>query len=363
MRVYCFKKLEDCKQDKFKLNKSRVIALGLLGTTLLTGCNSYSDNGFDKDTKVVIMNDKEDFYVSVDQWELYDNGQLRIDVSNGSSFDTTLGDAIIVDGNNQDMEANLAIETMYDDSSYVSDVKELECLAENKMISYNDKESRDEQTVWLQSENGDMVLTSQSLWNFLKEENKELLDELSVKENSQYVSDIRFNYALKVIDGNVTIIPFYGQLYNLDNLTAYNSVELILPDNTAITTTVSDTLFVNNITDINRLASLFVGKDGVVTNIEDYLDYSPSSNAFTLEIGGRNYPYAILDAEKVSDAFNIAQWVNGGDTMELYFQDGSGLLTSNTNVTLVDPATEGIEQVFADAFSGKPVIDNKQKCK
>ena len=52
--------------------------------------------------------------------------------------------------------------------------------------------------------------------------------------------------------------------------------------------------------------------------------------------------------------FPIKNWLDfsEGEQLQLNFTDNTGILTSFVNTTLVDPKTDGIEEVIAKAFSG-----------
>ena len=192
--------------------------------------------------------------------------------------------------------------------------------------------------------------------------NKDLLD-----------TELKFKYALKVIDGNVTIIPLkkWEDFYNTDggknkeDSPNCEQIQLVLPDETALVTTAYDTVLVNNTnTDINEIAGLFVGKDGVITNLEEYVGVPEVSGwNFSLFDTRYSFSYAILNNEDTSQVFPIAQWLDfsEGEALQLNFQDDTGMLTSFVTTTLVDPATEGMEEILANAFTGNSEDNEKVK--
>ena len=76
-----------------------------------------------------------------------------------------------------------------------------------------------------------------------------------------------------------------------------------------------------------------------------------------------SFSYAILNNEDTSQVFPIVQWLDfsEGEALQLNFQDDTGMLTSFVTTTLVDPATEGMEEILANAFTGNSEDNEKVK--
>ena len=95
--------------------------------------------------------------------------------------------------------------------------------------------------------------------------NKDLLD-----------TELGFKYALKVVDGNVTIIPlhkwedFANTDGNKDKADSPNceQLQLILPDGTALVTTAYNTVLVKNVSDIYTIAEYFRSPEGIISDLK-----------------------------------------------------------------------------------------------
>ena len=171
-----------------------------------------------------------------------------------------------------------------------------------------------------------------------------------------------FKYALKVVNGNVTIIPLqkWKDFYNTDGGENEDSpnceqIQLILPDGTAIVTTAYDTLLVKNVSDIYEIAELFKGKDGVISDLSPYVG-EPSVSGWNYSFFDTKYhfSYSIINVDGNMQVYPIKNWLDfsEGEQLQLNFNDDTGVLTSFVNATLVDPYTEGIEEIIAKAFAG-----------
>lgn len=173
----------------------------------------------------------------------------------------------------------------------------------------------------------------------------------------------KFKYALKVIDGNVTIIPLkkWQDFYNSDggkyeeDSPNCEQIQLILPDGTCIVTTAYDTVLVNNSSDIMEIAELFRSENGVISDLTSYVG-EPDVGGWNVSIFDTKYKFthAILNSGDTNQVFPIKNWLDfsEGEQLQLNFNDNTGILTSFVNTTLVDPASEGITEVIAKAFSG-----------
>ena len=182
---------------------------------------------------------------------------------------------------------------------------------------------------------------------------------------NKYILDFeqKFTYALKVVDGNVTIIPLqkWKDYYNSDGSEDIpdspncEQLQLILPDGTVLVTTAYDTLLVDNISNIKEIAELVRGENGVISDLTPYVGApNVSTWNFTLFDTKYKFYYAILNSGKTSQVFPITKWLDfsEGEALQINLKDNTGFLTSFVNTTLVDPKTEGIENIIASAFSG-----------
>ena len=308
------------------------------------------NNGF---TKGIFSNDNTASAVNIDKWNDYEGEQLQIKLDTG---DVILASSMLLNlmnGGSKDINASTLVD-MYTTS--------------DKVVDYV---------------NGDC---SSSLYN-------------------KYVFDteVKFTYALKVVDGNVTIIPLkeWEDFYNTDgkkkkrkspfekspnSADIYEEVKVIvdlltdddekedspnceqlqltLPDGSVIVTTAYDTVLVNNKTDIKELAEMFRGTDGVISDLTPYVG-EPNVSAWnkTLWDTKYNFGYAIFNNESTSQVFPIKEWKDfkEGEQLQLKLNDDTGFLTSFVNTTLVYTKTDGLEETLAAAFNGtldqdKPVI-------
>ena len=93
MKINCFSDFNIYKNNKFSLNKKKVLALGILSTSLLTGCNRTmfdTKYGFNQ---ALILGDDSAVVLDVSQWKDYSGEQLQLITDNNfvlltSSFDT-----------------------------------------------------------------------------------------------------------------------------------------------------------------------------------------------------------------------------------------------------------------------------------
>ncbi len=308
------------------------------------------NNGF---TKGIFSNDNTASAVNIDKWNDYEGEQLQIKLDTG---DVILASSMLLNlmnGGSKDINASTLVD-MYTTS--------------DKVVDYV---------------NGDC---SSSLYN-------------------KYVFDteVKFTYALKVVDGNVTIIPLkeWEDFYNTDgkkkkrkspfekspnSADIYEEVKVIvdlltdddekedspnceqlqltLPDGSVIVTTAYDTVLVNNKTDIKELAEMFRGTDGVISDLTPYVG-EPNVSAWnkTLWDTKYNFGYAIFNNESTSQVFPIKEWKDfkEGEQLQLKLNDDTGFLTSFVNTTLVYTKTDGLEETLAAAFNGtldqdKPAI-------
>ena len=388
--------------------------------------DTENDSKFNKDlfdtqfyfNKAVTFNGNRAIVLPIKQWKDYEGEQLQLKIYDGPTIVTASYDTILVNDNDSTMKALDVAKSLCEEENIV-DLSSSKDNAEgsfnktffdfdygfsNGIISGKDAASTVSVDTWgdyegeqlqIELDSGDIILTSSILLDLVNGGNNNInastlakdyvssegrLTDLSGGDYSEESfnkdlldTELKFKYALKVIDGNVTIIPLkkWEDFYNTDggkdkeDSPNCEQIQLVLPDETALVTTAYDTVLVNNTnTDINEIAGLFVGKDGVITNLEEYVGVPEVSGwNFSLFDTRYSFSYAILNNEDTSQVFPIAQWLDfsEGEALQLNFQDDTGMLTSFVTTTLVDPATEGMEEILANAFTGNSEDNEKVK--
>ena len=268
------------------------------------------NNGF---TNVIFSNDNTSAILKIKEWCDYEGEQLQVKFDNG---DVILSSSIMLDlingGTNNINASSLG-------ASYVSDGKIID------------------------KSNGNI---SEEFYN------KTFFD-----------FNVTFNYALKVVDGNVTIIPLekWKDFYNSDggeneeNSPNCEQIQLVMPDGTAFVTTAYDTVLVKSSSNIEEIAEYFRSEDGVISDLRKYVG-NPTASGWNLSIFDTKYHFntAILNCGDTCQVFPIKSWLDfsEGEQLQINLNDNTGFLTSFVNTTLVDPKTDGIAEVLAKAFSG-----------
>lgn len=397
--------------------------------------------------KVLIMKDNSVVILPVEEWCDYEGEQIQIKVQNGPTILSAAYHTILVNDIQSDIKANQVAEylcnggniydltTGYDYSKpiyYNGTIIDLNYGYPNGIVSaynsatsfridkWNDYEGEQLQ---VKLNSGDVFLTSSMFLNLINGGTEEInastlasMFSAKVIDNTngntdkifhnQYIIDteLKFKYALKVVDGNVTIIPLksWQDFYNTDGKKGKNEskfpfernygdndvskylnyllededeekeeeksapnceqIQLILPDGSAIVTTSYDTILVNNVSDIKELAEYFRGPEGVITDLTPYVG-EPSISLWNQSIIDIQYRFthAILNNGQTSQVFAIKKWLDfkEGEQLQLNFSDDTGILTSFVNTTLVSPKTEGLESILAASFNG--TLENGQK--
>lgn len=399
--------------------------------------------------KVLIVKDNSVAILPVEEWCDYEGEQIQIKVKNGPTILSAAYHTILVNDIQSEVKADQVAEYLmnsgkiydltigYDYSKpiyYNGTIIDLNYGYSNGIVSndnnatsfridkWNDYEGEQLQ---VKLDSGDVLLTSSMFLNLINGGTEEInastlasMFGVKVIDNShgntdkslynQYIYDaeIKFKYALKVVDGNVTIIPLksWQDFYNTAGKKGNNEkkypfernystndlsrtidflfedeedeedkeeeksapnceqIQLILPDDSAIVTTSYYTILVNNVSDIRELAEYFRGPEGVITDLTPYVGEPPFSlwNQSIIDIRYK-FTHAILNNGQTSQVFPIKNWLDfkEGEQLQLNFSDDTGILTSFVNTTLVSPKTEGLESVLAASFNG--TLDNDQK--
>ena len=363
--------------------------------------------------KAIIIKDNSVLILPISKWCDYEGEQLQLQIENGPLVVTAAYDTILINDISSTTKAldiakslssnviDLSADYTYDSPIiYNGTIIDLNYGFTNGIISNDNSATALKINKWCDYEgeqlqielpNGDVILTSSIFLDLLNggtsslnatslagdyiNENGKLID----KSNGNYESsvyntylldtELKFQYALKVINGNVTIIPlkkwqdFANTNGNKDKENSPNceQLQLILPDKTAIVTTAYDTILVktDNIMDI---AELFRGAEGVINDLTSYVG-QPDVSGWNISLFDTKYhfSYAIFNNDSSTQIFPISKWrdYSEGEQLQLQFSDNTGFLTSFVNTTLVDPQTENIENIIAASFSGQLQENNK----
>jgi hypothetical protein len=364
--------------------------------------------------KAIILKDETITILPIQEWKDYEGEQLQIKISDGPTIVTAAYDTILINDQNSTLKA-LDVAKSLGDEKNIIDLTVEYSNAEGKLnrtffdfdygfsngiisssgtastvpiVKWGDYEGEQLQIIL---DSGDIILTSSVLLDLINGGNPKINASTLARNyvtDDQFVIDLsngdysesgynydyfdtvgKFKYALKIVNGNVTILPlkswkdFYnndGDEYQEDSPNC-EQLQLVLPDDTALVTTAYDTVLVNNTSDIYEIAKVFLGKDGVITNLEEYVG-SPEVNGYNWAFLDTRYlfSHAILSNEDTTQVFPIQNWLDfsEGEALQLNFYDDSGILTSFVTTTLIDPHTEGIEEIIANAFVG-----NQEKAK
>lgn len=359
--------------------------------------------------KAIIFKDNSAVILPVSQWRDYEGEQLQLKIFNGPTIVTASYDTILVDDANSKIKAidvaNGLSENVMDlsngynlDSNYNRTVFDFNNGFSNVIFS-NDNSScilpiqewcdYEGEQLQVKLENGDVILSSSMMLDLVNGGTSKInasilgenyvVDGKIIDKSNGNTSDYSynktffdfeqsFNYALKVINGNVTIIPLqkWTDFYNNDGGDSEDSpnceqIQLILPDGTAIVTTAYDTMLVKCSTDILKIAEFFKSNEGIISDLRPYVgEPSASGWNFTFFDTRYQFTYSIVNIDGDMQIFPIKNWLDfsEGEQLQINFHDDTGILTSFVNTTLVDPYTEGIEEVIAKAFAGSLEKEN-----
>ena len=278
-----------------------------------TGFNyDFIDMEFDFN-KAIIINDDSVVILPISEWCDYEGEQLQVKLENGNVILSSSMMLDLINGGTSSINASFLGEC------YVNDGKIID------------------------KSNGDI---SSELYN-----------------RTVFDFNNSFNYALNVIDVNVTIIPLesWKDFYNNDggeneaDSPNCEQIQLVMPDGTAIVTTAYDTLLVKSSSDIKDIAEYFRSEDGVISDLTSYVG-KPTAGGWNRKFFDTKYKFdtAILNSGDTCQVFPITNWLDfsEGEQLQLNLNDNTGFLTSFVNTTLVDPKTDGIAEILAKAFSG-----------
>lgn len=354
--------------------------------------------------KALIMKDEKILIVPISEWCDYEGEQLQIKIVGGPTMVTAAYDTILlndVDSKTKAIDiANALGKEVVDladgyttGSHFNKTILDFNNGFTNVVFSNDNSSSALKIKEWCDYEgeqlqvileNGDVILSSSMMLDLINGGTSSInassisksyvsssgknIDkssgDISSSTFNKTVFDFnnKFKYALKVIDGNVTIIPLkkWQDFYNSDggeyeeDSPNCEQLQLVMPDGTCIVTTAYDTILVNS-SNINDIAELFRGENGVISDLTSYVG-EPNVGGWNYSFFDTKYKfnYAILNSGESTQVFPIKNWLDfsEGEQLQLNFNDNTGILTSFVNTTLVDPASEGITEVIAKAFSG-----------
>lgn len=381
--------------------------------------------------KAIILKDKSAVIVPVDQWTDYSGEQLQLEITDGPVVLTAAYDTILVNDIKSELKANdiagsladnvedLTTGYTYDSQIYFNGTLTIDGYAlefnrgySNGIISNDNSATALPVAKWCDYEgeqlqielpSGDVILTSSvmlDLFNGGNEFNnasvysKYYVDPETGKNinlsNNNYDkktynkniidTNYKFNYALKVVNGNVTIIPISKWRDYINKNTAElvlefalalldddddkdtkepennEQLQLILPDNTKMVTTAYDTILVKNVSDIYDIAEYFRGENGVITDLTPYVSVDDNAGInYQFIDTDFQFSYAILSSNANSQLLSVNKWIDyaDGEQLQIELDNDNGFLTSYVNTTLIEPGTEGLEEIMTDAFNGK----------
>ena len=373
---------------------------------------SYDDTNFNYDiidteyyfNKAIIMKDNTAVVLSIDSWCDYEGEQLQLNITNGPTMLSAAYDTILINDINSKTKAKDIAKCLSDkvvdltssksnyNGMYNCTIVDFNYGYSNAIISSSNASAILKIDLWCDYEgeqlqiklsNGDVILTSSMLLDLVNGGNDNInasiigssyvLDgcvtdnsnnDIYQKTYNKYLIDaeVKFNYALKIVDGNVTIIPINkwrdytnsdGDEYSSDSPNC-EQLQLVLPDNTILLTTAYNTVLVKT-NDIETVAKYFVGEEGIINDLTSYVG-SPEASGWNFQLFDTYYSYthAIMINGKTSQIFNINKWRDYADGEQLQIEfDGQVVLTSYVNTTLILPNTKGIEEIIAASFTGE----------
>lgn len=393
--------------------------------------------------KAIVMHDGSTLILPVETWCDYEGEQIQIKIPNGPVLLTDSYHTILVNDMNsetkakdiaeylsqtgkvEDLSANYTVNTSYNetilDLNYAYAYGILSGSNSASSVKINSWLDYEGEQLQIKLESGDVILSSSMMLNMLNGGSQEintsiLLDPYAsngkVIDNTNngidskgynktiFDTEGKFTYALKVQDGNVTIIPLKGwrDFYNTDGKKGRNKypfsqssysanqgrdlkrvldildgededekeaspnceqLQLVLPDDTTLVTTAYNTVLINNKSDIYELAELFRGENGVITDLTPYVG-EPSVGFWNYNHFDTKYyfNYAIFANGNNTQVLPVDKWLdfNEGEQLQIKFDKDSGMLTSFVNTTLVDSDNEELVSIIASALSG--TLDN-----
>ena len=377
----------------------------------------YDSNDFNYDwidtnwgfNKAIVIKDNAVVILPIDKWCDYEGEQLQLTITDGPVIVTAAYDTILLNDiesklkaidianalgkNNKVIDLTSGI-TYNEQIVYNGTLIDLQYGYSNAILSNSNSSTALKIKQWCDYEgeqlqlklpSGDVILTSSVLLDlvnsgtdllnastiskyYIDDKGKNIDESKGNHENVGMNKDLLdtelgFKYALKVVDGNVTIIPlhkwedFANTDGNKDKADSPNceQLQLILPDGTALVTTAYNTVLVKNVSDIYTIAEYFRSPEGIISDLTPYVG-EPTASGWNFSLFDTRYHFnqAILNNGKTNQVFNIREWrdYSEGEQLQIHLNDNSGFLTSFVNTTLVSTDNTKLAETIANAFSG-----------
>ena len=359
--------------------------------------------------KAIVIKDNSIVILPIDKWCDYEGEQLQLTITNGPTVVTAAYDTILLNDIESKLKAIDIAESLgkngqvidltsgitYDEQIvYNGTLIDLQYGYSNAILSNSNSSTALKVKQWCDYEgeqlqlklpSGDVILTSSVLLDlvnsgtdllnastisnyYIDDKGKNIDESKGNHEDTGMNKDIidtelGFKYALKIVDGNVTIIPlhkwedFANTDGNKDKADSPNceQLQLILPDGTALVTTAYNTVLVKNVSDIYTIAEYFRSPEGIISDLTPYVG-EPSVGGWNFSLFDTRYHFnqAILNNGKTNQVFNISEWrdYSEGEQLQIHLNDNSGFLTSFVNTTLVSTDNPNLAETIARAFSG-----------
>ena len=378
--------------------------------------------------KVIIFKEKTATIYPIEQWKDYEGEQLQIKITGGPTMVTAAYDSILV---NDTRSSNKAIDiasriadTVVDytkglpnkEGFFNKQIIDFDYGFNHGIISNDNSATSFSFSSWKDYEgeqlqvglpNGDTMLTSSIYLDMLnggteKFNAKTIASDYTTNDplnkatnvlqstgfNKQIIDwSYKFNYALHIENGNVTILPLarWKDYYNNNGYTSTHrstnpdgthhtvvthedsspnceQLQLELPDGTVLLTSAYDTILFKTDRKIEDYAEFFRGENGVITNLTSVFG-EPNVGGWNIRLFDTkwHFNYAIYNNGENTQTFKVDTWMDfaDGEQVQLRFKDGKGILTSYPNTTLVYTESQAKLDAIANAFAGRELGDHK----
>jgi hypothetical protein len=359
--------------------------------------------------KAIVLKDNAVVILPIDRWCDYEGEQLQLTITNGPTIVTAAYDTILLNDIESKLKAidianalgkngqviDLTSGIKYNEQIvYNGTLIDFQYGYSNAILSNSNSSTALKVKQWCDYEgeqlqlklpSGDVILTSSVLLDLVNSGtdilNASTLSKYYIDDKGKNIdeskgnhqdagmnkdiidTELGFRYALKIVDGNVTIIPlrkwedFANTDGSKDKAESPNceQLQLILPDGTALVTTAYNTVLVKNITDIYTIAEYFRSPEGIISDLTPYVG-EPTADGWNFSLFDTRYHFnqAILNNGRTNQVFNISEWrdYSEGEQLQIHLNDNSGFLTSFVNTTLVSTENSKLAEIIAASFSG-----------
>ena len=377
-------------KDGIKINKKAVIAGGLLGSLMLSGCGNtwIFDNqyGFDK---ALILGDDSALVLDVEQWKDYSGEQIQLVTSNNFAVLTSSFDTTCFFGNSENYSVYdvgySAVEsdemhhlTISDDQTETFNYDFFDGVWKyNKSITFNGNRALILPVGQWKDYSGEQlqVITNDGLALVLSSYNSKLVCDLSSSTSASvfaqsyvgsdgsvvdlsegvvnndgsydFIDSVRcFNKAIIMKEGTCTILPIVEWCdYEGEQL------QLKLKNGPIIVTAAYDTILVNDMNSkIKAIDIASALSDKVIDLAENYVvnsSYNRSIFDFTSEFNN-----AILSGHNTSATVNVVKWSDyEGEQLQIKLPTGDVILSSSIMMDLLNGSSSQLDVVtLADGY-------------